>query len=454
MANPPIGVVAEPQSITSGAPSRAADGSIIKNPFLWVPTSYLTMGLIYVTVTSVATIMFKNLGMDNAQATSYSSLLGLPYVIKPLWAPLLELYKTKKFFVVLMQFVVAVIVAVTAFTLKLPGSTWVMPAVALLGLTGLAGATQDIGSDGVYVTTLPSKSQAQYLGVQSMCWNIGFLLATSLFVGLSGVFHDQTGSWGTAWMIVLMTIACFTFAMGLYHARMLPPGAKASDAPKNASDALRTFGLAFLTFFQKKGIVRMIAFAFLYRFGLGLLDKMGPLFLIDPRSAGGLGLSNQRLSLVNGIGTLAFIAASLAGGVFVSKKGLKASLLILCLCVNIPNATFLILSQTMTTNIVLITAVVIVEKFGWGFGAVGHMIYMMQQIAPGRYKTAHYAFATAFMGLCMMLTGWLSGRIQKVVGYQGFFVVVLVAAIPSIIATLGAPFYQKTDDAKAAPDPA
>jgi PAT family beta-lactamase induction signal transducer AmpG len=414
-----------------------------KHPFLWVPSSYLTMGLIYVTVTSAANVMFKNLGMDNQRATFWSSLLGLPYTIKPLWAPLLELYRTKKFFVVLMQFTIAGLVAATAFCLKIPGAGWMVPAIVFLGLTGLAGATQDIGTDGVYVTTLKAKDQAKYTGFQSMCWNLGFLLATSVFIGMAGMLHDKSGSWATAWMVVMLAIAGFTFLMGLYHSKFLPPGAKATDAPKGAGEAMKVFGKAFATFFEKKGIWSMIAFAFFYRFGLGLLDKMGPLFIIDSRANGGLGLTNQGLSYVNGFGTLAFIVASILGGLFVARMGLKKALLILCLCVNVPNATFLYLNQTMTSDTAIITAVVIIEKFGWGFGAVGHMIYMMQQIAPGPYKTAHYAFATAFMGLCMMLTGMLSGYIQAAVGYHWFFIIVLIASLPSLLATIFAPFHHK-----------
>ena len=422
-----------------------------KNPFLWVPSSYLTMGLIYVAVGTVANIMFKNMGMGNDQAAFWSSILGFPYTFKFLWAPALELYKTKKFFVVLMQFVIAAIVAVTAFSLKLPGTGWMTPTIVLLALMAFAGATQDIVSDGVYVTTLDSKSQAKYLGVQSMCWNMGFLLASSPFVGLAGVLHDSSGSWSTAWTVVLPVVAGLTFVMGLYHTKMLPQGAKALDAPKSAADAMRTTWRAIISFFDKKGIVLMILFAFFYRIGLGLLDKMGPLFIIDSRANGGLGLSNQGLSVVNGFGTAAFIVASVLGGLFVSKMGLKKALLILCLCVNIPNATFLFLNQTLTDNIYVITAVVMIEKFGWGFGAVGHMIYMMQQIAPGPYKTAHYAFATGFMALCMLLTGWVSGYIQKAVGYQWFFIIVMLAAGLSLLATILAPFHQNPD---APPKPA
>ena len=166
------------------------------NPFLWVPSSYLAMGLIYVTVGSVANVMFKNMGMDNVNAAFWSSMLGFPYTFKFVWAPLLELYQSKKFFVVLMQFLIAGSVACAAFALKLPALTWVVPVIVLLAISGLFGATQDIGSDGVYVTTLPPKEMAKYTGFQSMCWNAGYLLAVGPLIHFSGVLRDRTGSWG------------------------------------------------------------------------------------------------------------------------------------------------------------------------------------------------------------------------------------------------------------------
>jgi len=412
-----------------------------KNPFLWVPTSYFTMGLVYVTVGSVANIMFLNMGMPNHQAALWSSLLGFPYTLKFLWAPLLELYRTKKFFVVLMQFVLAALVAAVGLCLRFPGQSYVLPTLVLMALAAVAGATQDIGSDGVYVTTLPSKEQARYTGFQSMCWNLGPILATGLLVRLSGTFHDKTGSWASAWMIIMFVSAAIIFLMALFHVRMLPTGSKAPESPASFGAAMTTFGDAFVTFFKKDGIWAMIAFAFLYRLGLGLLDKMGPAFIINSRAEGGLGLSNQALGDINGtFGTGAFIVGSLLGGLFVASRGLRQSRMLLVLALNIPNATFLYLSQSMTSNLYVITAIVTLEKLGWGFGAVGHMLYMMQQIAPGPYKTAHYTFATALMGLCMMTTGAVSGFIQEAVGYQTFFVIVLVAAIPSILATLFAPY--------------
>jgi PAT family beta-lactamase induction signal transducer AmpG len=400
------------------------------------------MGLIYVTVGSVANVMFKNMGMDNTNAAFWSSILGFPYTFKFLWAPLLELYKTKKFFVVLMQFLLAASIAGVAFALQLPGKTWLVPVLVLLAVSAMLGATQDIGSDGVYVTTLPPRDMAKYTGFQSMCWNAGFLLAAGPLIHFSGVLHESTHSWGTSWMVILLVIAGIMILAGLYHSRLLPPGAAAIDAPKTFGQAMGTFGHAFATFFQKKGVWLMIAFAFFYRTGFGLIDKMGPLFMIDDRAKGGLGLSNQMLGDINGtFGTGAFILGSLVGGWVVSRAGLKKSLLILCLCLNVPNVTFLILSQTLPSNYYVIAGIVTLEKLGWGIGCVGHMIYMMQQIAPGPYKTAHYTIATALMGACMMLTGAVSGYVQKWVGYQWFFIIVLLAAAPSILVTLLAPFH-------------
>jgi MFS transporter, PAT family, beta-lactamase induction signal transducer AmpG len=412
------------------------------NPFLWVPSSYLAMGLIYVTVGSVANVMFKNMGMDNTSAAFWSSILGFPYTFKFLWAPLLELYKNKKFFVVLMQFLLAASIAGAAFALRLPGKTWLVPVLSLLTLCAMLGATQDIGSDGVYVTTLPPKDMAKYTGFQSMCWNAGFLLAAGPLIHFSGVLHESTQSWGGSWMVILLIIAGLMLLAGLYHTRLLPAGAAALDAPKNFGQAMGTFGHAFRTFFQKKDVLRLVAFAFFYRLGFGLIDKMGPLFMIDDRAKGGLGLSNQMLGDINGtFGTGAFIVGSLVGGWFVSRMGLRKSLLALCLCLNVPNVTFLILSQAQPSSYSVIAAIVTLEKLGWGIGCVGHMIYMMQQIAPGPYRTAHYTIATALMGACMMSTGAVSGYLQKWVGYQWFFIVVLIAAAPSILVTLLAPFH-------------
>jgi PAT family beta-lactamase induction signal transducer AmpG len=444
-----------------------------KNPFLWVPSSYFAMGTVYITVSTASNIMFSNLGLPNDKAAAYSSLTGLAFTFKPFWAPLLELYKTKKFFVIIMQITLAAIFAGLAFLLPFSGASnspipagvgsvtlpLVAPIFLLLMLAAISGATQDIVSDGVYVTTLDSKNQAKYTGIQSMCWNIGFVVAGGLLVLLVGRLAGETQSgpkpvpaaYSSAWAYVFGASSVLMLVLATWHIKMLPDGSKARNAPKSLGDGLSTVTRAFITFFQKKDILLLLGFALFYRFGLGLLDKIAPLFLIGSRATGGLGLNNTTLGWMNGIiGTVALIVGSVLGGWFVSSRGLKRSLLILCLALNVPNVTFLYLGWTQPTSLWLIGCIFFIEKLGWGFGAVGHMIYMMQQIAPGPYKTAHYAFATGLgLSLCMTVTGWVSGYLQVAVGYQTYFIIALLAAAPSILFTILAPFHHADDAARA-----
>jgi PAT family beta-lactamase induction signal transducer AmpG len=411
-------------------------------PLWWVPSSYLAMGLIYVLVSGVANIMFKNLGMDNAKAAFWSSLFILPYTIKPFWAPLVELGKTKKVFVLAMQFILVGLIVATALAVRIATPETMTPIFVLLGLAGILGATQDIATDGVYVTTLGRADQAKYIGLQSMCWNAGPILANGILIRASGMWQTSTGSWNTSWMYVLYVIAALMGALAIYHTYLLPPGASTIDTPQGWKESLHTFFEAFHSFFRKKDIVLMILFAFFFRFGYGFLEKMGPLFMIDSRENGGLGLTNQALGDINGtFGTGAFMIGSILGGIFVARRGLKQSLFLLCLCLNVPNVIFLFFSLACPSSYPLIATCVSIEKFFWGMGVVGLSIYMMQQIAPGKYRTAHYTFASALMGLNMMLTGMISGKLQEWLGYRNFFIGVLLAAIPSILVTLAAPFH-------------
>jgi PAT family beta-lactamase induction signal transducer AmpG len=303
----------------------------------------------------------------------------------------------------------------------------------------------DVSSDGVYVTGLTAKNQAKFTGFQSMCWSIGPIFATGVLVTLSGVLYDEGKgmSYAAAWRVVLLVVAALMVALAVIHTKFLPPGAKLDSAPSNVAEAFKTFGDAWVSFFKKKSVWIMIAFAFFYRTSQGFRDKIGPLFMIDTLDKGGLGLNNEVLGWINGtVGTVGFIAGSLLGGLFVAKKGLRSVLMLLCIAINVPNATYIFLGLSQPDSVWVIGSVVTFEKFWFGFGAVG---YMMQQLAPARY-TAHYAFGTALMGLVMMLTGMASGYIQEALGYVSFFVFVMVATLPSFLVTFFAPFHVDPDD--------
>ncbi len=424
------------------------DDTLPKSPLLWVPTGYFTMALTYVTLTNVTAIMFKNMGMDNGKAAEYASYLILAYTIKPIFAPFVEMYKTKKFFVLCSQLIISIGFFVVAFAMKLPNYMTIL--LALFWLLSFVGATQDIASDGVYVTSLDRKSQSLFCGIQSLSWNIGPIVATGGLVYLSGFLHSNFfhhdaqifgTDWVDAWQIIFFIVAGVTLLMAAWHARVMPKGAKAENTPTTFHDALHILWDAFVTFFQKKDIWLMVAFAFLFRLSIGFLEKVGQFFMVDPLEKGGLGLNNEMLGIIYGTyGLIAVLAGSLLGGFFVARRGLKPTLFLLCCAVNIPNITFLLLSIYQPSSLTLIAAGVVIEKFSFGFGSVGFMIYLMQQLAPGKYTTTHYAFGTGLMGLCMMVTGVISGHLQQMLGYTHYFIFVMAATIPSFIVCWLAPF--------------
>ncbi len=416
------------------------------HPLAWVPSLYFAMGTPMITVSVVSAILYKNLGLSNADIAFHTGAMYLPWTIKPLWAPVVEMLRTKKHFVIAMELAMMVSLGCIALALPLGGPLPIT--LSLFWITGFASATQDIAADGVYIASMSRKEQAYYAGVQGISWNIGRVIAAGVLVSFTGMLHDDRGlGWPRAWMTVMAILAAIMGASALWHSRVLPSGGEATHAPTDLPRASRAFADAFVSFFQKRGIWSMIAFAYFYRFGEGLIEKIGPLFLLDSRAIGGLGLSNTHLGAINGTyGTGGFIVGALLGGFFSARLGLRRALIILCLALNVPHVTYLYLSQARPESLTLVTLAVTVEKFGYGFGSVGHMLYMMQQIAPGRYKTAHYAFATGIMGLCMMSTGMVSGYLQQAVGYQAFFVIAICASALPIVTTYLAPFHVRDED--------
>lgn len=427
--------------------------SKIKHPLLWVPSSYFTMALTYNMLTAAAVVMFSNLGMDNARAAAYASALGLAYTIKPLFAAFLEMYKTKKFFVLLSQIILGVGFIGVALVMNLP--SYILPMLVFFWVLSFVGSAQDITTDGVYVTSLDAKQQALFCGWQSLSWNLGKLAMMSVMVVLSGVLHQHLFNhdphvsgpeWTKSWQIVFGLMGIIMLGMAAWHLKVMPDGARAENTPKNPAQAMQTLWDAFVTFFQKRGIWIMIGFALLFRVSFGFLNAPSMLFMKDAVDNGGLSLTNQEFGIIYGtFGLIALLIGSLVGGAYVAKKGLEKALFPLCFCVNVPNVTFLLLAIYQPESHIIITAGVAIEQFFFGIGSVGFMIYLMQQLAPGKYATTHYAFGTALMGLCMMLTGMVSGALQEIMGYIGYFVFVMAATIPSFLICWFAPFHVKHD---------
>ena len=400
------------------------------------------MGLPNVTVGVVAAIIFKNLGVSNEDIAFYTSQMYLPWVLKPLWSPLLEPFRTKRWWVISMEFVMMAALGLVALCLPLPD--FFAASLAFFWITGFASATQDIVADGVFMTTMPLRDQARYAGLQGMCWNMGAVIASGLLVSLTGWLHGGAGwSWVHCWMAVMGGTALVMGGFGLWHLRVLPPGAPSGLQGQGLQAAWPALRESWATFFRKPHIWTMLAVVFFYRFGEGFIEKFGPLFMLDPRGAGGLGLDNQALGAINGtVGTIAFIAGAFLGGFVIARMTLRRSLFLLALTLNVPHVTYFYLSHALPDNVAWIGAIVAAEKFGFGMGSVGQMLYMMQQIAPGPFKMTHYAFATGVMALTKWATGSVSGWVYAAFDhrYAPYFAFVLAMSIPPLLLAWFAPF--------------
>ena len=408
------------------------------HPVVWVPSAYFAMGLPFVTIALVVGIMYKNMGISDAQITVWTGLIALPWTLKPLWSPVLEMFKTKKYFVVISQFVTGITFALVALSLPLSG--FFTYSIALLGIIAFSGATNDIATDGVYLDVLTPKLQAEYIGWQGAFYNIAKLLANGGFVLLAGLLEKNLGVLN-AWIAVMLAIGAVMILLAFYHVRMLPKGRAVTGEVKSLKDGFATLWDVLLTFFKKKHIFWYIAFIILYRFAEGFAVKIVPLFFLADVADGGLGLTTAEIGVIIGTaGTAAFVLGSIGGGYFIASRGLKRVRMTLAMAFNLPFIMYALLAFYRPENLFLVGGAVVIEYFGYGFGFVGLMLFMMQQIAPGKYKMAHYAFATAIMNLGFMIPSMLSGVLSDAVGYKIFFMVVLAATIPAFLATYFVPF--------------
>ena len=375
----------------------------------------------------------------------------MPWTLKFLWSPFLEMYRTKKFFVVLTQLLSGLLFGIVAFSLKF--DYFFAISISTMAVIALSGATHDIACDGVYMAELSSADQAKYIGVQGAFYNIAKLVANGGLVAVAGMLAESFGAvdgasvqqnlpaYKEAWMIIFLIISVLLLVLGLYHSRMLPCTQTQASVRRSGGDVMREMWMVIKNFFTKKHIFYYISFIILYRFAEGFIMKIAPLFLRSSREIGGLGLSLTEIGTLNGVfGSGAFVLGSLLAGIYVSKRGLKKTLFTLCCVFNFPFVAYTLLAVFQPENLYLIGAGIVIEYFGYGFGFVGLTLFMMQQIAPGKHQMSHYAFASGIMNLGVMLPGMMSGFVSDYLGYEKFFIYVLLATIPSLLITYFIPF--------------
>lgn len=371
------------------------------------------------------------MGMPDSKIAFWTSLIMLPWTLKPLWGPFLEMFKTKKFFVYTTQIFTGALFGLAGVSLHL--DHFFSVSIAILAIIAISGSTHDTAADGVYLNELSAKQQAQYVGWQGAFYNLAKVLSGGVLVYVAGEMEKTIGI-VNAWMIVMFLYGAIMIVLGLYNMKMLPSGGEAK-AVHSVEESLATLKDVIITFFQKKYIWASLCFIVFYRFAEGQAIKITPLFFKAARAEGGLGLSTSQIGVLYGVfGAIAFVLGSIAAGYFVSNKGLtRKTLLILCCFFNIPFAAYAFLAITLPINVYVIGSAVALEYFGYGFGFVGLILFMMQNIAPGKYKMAHYAFGSGLMNLGFMIPSMVSGFVSDFLGYKEFFIWVLIATIPAFI---------------------
>jgi len=415
---------------TDGCPSVSKGCVPFISPWAWIPTLYFGQGLPYVVVMTLSVIVYKTLGISNTDIALYTSWLYLPWVIKPLWSPLVDLLGTKRGWVVALQFAVGAALALVALTL--PMDAFFQVTLAVFWLMAFASATHDIAADGYYMLALAEHEQAAFVGVRSAFYRAAMIAGQGGLVYLAGRLGDFTGDVALAWSLVFGILAGLFFALFAWHRLVLPR--PPSDLPAPVATGLAAgFAQTFGSFFRKPGIGVVLAFLLLFRAGESQALKLIAPFLLDGSAKGGLGLGTAQVGLVYGtIGVMALTVGGIAGGYAISRHGLKRWLWPMILAVHVPNLAFVYLAWSMPSDVAVIAAAIAVEQFGYGFGFAAYLLYMIL-VADGPHKTAHYAICTGFMALGMMLPGMASGWIQSQLGYPSFFIWVCLCTLPSML---------------------
>lgn len=405
-----------------------------KNPWIWVPSLYLTESLPYVIIITVSVVMYKSLGVSNADIGLYTSFLYLPWVIKPIWSPILELFGNKKQWFLSMQLVLALAFLAVGLTTGL--NQFFIITLAFFWMGAFASATNDIASDGLYLIALKPDQQSFFVGMRSTFYRVGMITGQGLIVIFAGYLEEEFGNTAQAWSWTMIAVSGLMLLLTginyLATPKVIEVRVAKADQP--------SFGKVFGTFFTKKNIGLSLAFVLLYRLGESQLVKMASPFFLDTREVGGLGLSVTEVGYLYGtLGVIALLAGGIVGGILISRDGLGKWMIPMAIAINAPNLGYVLLAWVQPESFLIPAIVVVIEQLGYGFGFAAYMVFLIY-LAEGLFKTAHYALATGFMALGMMVPGMISGYMQEWLGYPGFFVWVVIATIPSFVMAFAAKY--------------
>src|SRR3970040_1496987 len=404
---------------------------IDNRPWYWIPFLNFASGLPYAIIISVSVIMYKNLGINNEDIGVYTSLLYLPWVIKPLWSPFIDLYATKRKWFLAMQLVISIAFLLVGLTI--PMNNFFITSLAVFWVAAFASASNDVASDGFYMLALEKEQQSFFLGIRSTFYRLSMLTGNGLIVIIGGYLEQEYGDKQKAWSYTMIIVGLIMALLTIYNYFSTPKTEVSATKKESKSEPKASFGSVFASFFKKKQIGLVLAFILLFRLGESQLLKMLTPFLIDDKGVGGMGLTTQDVGVIYGtFGVLSLTVGGIIGGIVISRDGLGKWMLPMILAMHLPIIGFILLAHFHPASVYYIYATVIAEQFGYGFGFAAFMMYLIY-VADGESKTSHYSIATGFMALGMMLPGMLSGFIQGYLGYGNFFIWVFLATVPGLI---------------------
>ena len=421
------------------------------NPWLWVPTLYFLQGIPYFLVNNISMVMFNQMGVPNGEMSFFTTLLYFPWALKFLWAPFVDLIRTKRWWFLTMQFLMLGLAVLTIFSIPQPDPATIaamgtevklfMGVLIAFIIMAFASATHDIAADGFYMLALTSGVQAEMIGWRSVFYRLSNVFCNSALIAIPGIIYDWTIKQGEqnmplAWQVTMVITTIIFALMAVWHLFFTPrPDTDKPNADTTVKDIVVGFGKAFATYFTKPGLLIAIAFMLLYRLPEGFLLKMIYPFLLGARETGGLGMTMQELGVVYGaIGVIFLLLGGILGGFYISRVGLKKAFWWMALGMTLPCLSFVYLSVFMPTNMINIAIAIAIEQFGYGFGFTAYMMYMMY-FSEGEFKTSHYAICTSFMALSMILPGLVAGYIQEAIGYENFFWMVICCSVATFLVT-------------------
>lgn len=420
------------------------------SPWAWVPTLYFAQGIPYFIVNNISVLMFAKMGVPNGEMALFTSLLYLPWTIKPFWSPFVDIIKTKRWWVLSMQILMSIAFILLTFSIPRPDEATMAAGATpismftitlfLFVITAFASATHDIAADGFYMLALKQGEQAEFVGIRSTFYRLASIFGQGVLVAIAGAIELKYNNIPLSWTITMLVTAVMFSAVSFYHLFAIPkPTSDKSVLEPGAANAkaiFMEFGRTFATYFTKPGVWLAIVFMLLYRLPEAFLIKMCMPFLVASKETGGLGLTTAEVGIAYGtIGVIFLTVGGIIGGLFTSRIGLKRSIWWMAACMTLPCLTFVYLAIWQPDNLFAISTAIAIEQFGYGFGFTAYMLYMMY-FSEGEFKTSHYAICTAFMALSMMIPGMFAGYIQEAIGYVNFFWMVIICCIATIVVTI------------------